>query len=461
MESCEWVQHSFAATGLRMQRHPSVGRPGGDAHARVARDDKTAETVAVMMMRTCAAACLSMSIGAVAVVAPAGAVARRSSLEAYFPQRSSLPGRTVRLVVLSRGQQLSVQLFRAGLTKQGALPTDGLLGGAAVAAARTLAPRGPARRSVTIWLRRTYPSGLYYARIKDGHGDVAVAPLVLRRLPRLHRRVAVVLPTNTWQAYNYRDDNGDGVPDSWYADPRVRSVALDRPFLHHGVPPHYRQYDMAFQRWLARGHHEPDFLADDDLEAISGTQLRRRYDLIVFPGHEEYVTTRAYDLVKRYRDTGGNLMFLSANNFFYRVTRSANRIARAERWRDLGRPEARWIGIQYLDWNRNLFHNAPYVVTGARTAPWLFRGTGLTDGQRFGSYGIEIDARTSSSPRATVVLARAPNIFGRGRSAEMSYHQTPAGAKVFAAGAINFGGSASNAKVSAMLDNLWGRLRRS
>jgi hypothetical protein len=404
---------------------------------------------------------MSLSIGAIAVAArEADAAARRSPLEGYFSQRSSLPGRAARLVVLSRGQQLSVQLFRAGLTRQGALPTDRVLGGAAVAAARTLAPRRGARRRLTIWLSPTYPSGLYYARIKDRHGDFAVAPLVLRRPTALHSRVAVVLPTNTWQAYNYRDDNGDGVPDSWYASPRVRSVALNRPFVHHGVPPHYRAYDMAFQRWLVRGDHQPDFLADDDLAAITATQLAHRYDLIVFPGHEEYVTTRVYDLVERYRDGGGNLMFLSANNFFYRVTRSADRITRAGRWRDLGRPEARWIGAQYLDWSRNLFPNAPFVVTGAHLAPWLFRGAGLTNGHRFGSYGIEVDARTPFSPPATVVLARAPNIFGLGRSAEMTYHQTRAGARVFAAGAINFGGSALNPQVSAMLANLWRRLTR-
>ena len=32
-------------------------------------------------------------------------------------------------------------------------------------------------------------------------------------------RVAVVLPTQTWQAYNFRDDDGDGKADTWYADP--------------------------------------------------------------------------------------------------------------------------------------------------------------------------------------------------------------------------------------------------
>jgi hypothetical protein len=40
----------------------------------------------------------------------------------------------------------------------------------------------------------------------------------------------------------------------------------------------------------------------------------------------------------------------------------------------------------------------------------------------------------------------------------MSYYETPAGAKVFAAGSLDFGGSALTDPVSQMLRNLWDRL---
>jgi hypothetical protein len=55
------------------------------------------------------------------------------------------------------------------------------------------------------------------------------------------------------------------------------------------------------------------------------------------------------------------------------------------------------------------------------------------------------------------VLARIPNLVGK-KSAEMTYYETGAGAKVFAAGAINFAASATAAPVSVMLENLWLRL---
>ena len=270
----------------------------------------------------------------------------------------------------------------------------------------------------------------------------------------------MVLPTNTWQAYNFRDVDRDGVGDTWYADPGVTTVDLTRPFLDRGVPPNFRAYDSGFLRWLSLTRERVDFLADDDLAWIGPRALARPYDLVVFPGHEEYVTPHVYQLTRRYRDLGGNLAFLSANNFFYRVERRGERIRRAGRWRDLGRPEASLVGTQYVGWFENRFRARPYVVRGARRAAWLFRGTGLANGDRFGHFGIEVDARDRRSPHRVRVLARIPNIFGRGRSAEMTYYETRRGAKVFAAGVLNFGGSALQTEVRRMLENLWAKLAR-
>jgi hypothetical protein len=130
------------------------------------------------------------------------------------------------------------------------------------------------------------------------------------------------------------------------------------------------------------------------------------------------------------------------------------------RWRDLGRPEAALVGAQYVDWNHGRYPNRPFIVTGVGQVPWFFRGTGLHDGDTFGIYGIEVDARSSESPPATRVLAHIPGIFGAGENAEMTYYATPRGAKVFSAGVMNFGGSALWPVVSTMMRNLWKELSR-
>lgn len=307
---------------------------------------------------------------------------------------------------------------------------------------------------------RVWPSGLYFARVSSNSARVFFAPFVLRA-GSTHARVAVVLPTYTWQAYNRRDDNGDGVGDSWYDSRTVTSVLLARPFRNRGVPPYFHAYDRGFLHWLAHSGRRADFYADDDLEHFhSGYRLARTYDLIVFPGHEEYVTAHEYDLITAYRNAGGNLMFLSANNFFRKIARRGDRIYREQLWRDLGRPEAALVGVQYRDWFRNRFPNAPYIVTNIAAARWFFRGSDLYDGSRFGSFGIEIDTTTAASPPTTHVLARLPNIFGPGETGEMSYYTTPSGAKVFAAGSINFGADAAIRPVSTLLGNLWKQLSR-
>ena len=131
--------------------------------------------------------------------------------------------------------------------------------------------------------------------------------------------------------------------------------------------------------------------------------MRGAYDLIVFEGHEEYVLPHEYDVVQRFRDLGGNLMFLSANNFFWKVDRRpGTRCVKIGRWRDAGRPEAALIGVQYRA-NDDGQQQGLFTVQSTAAAPWLWDGTGLADGSTFGQfvggYGIEIDALAPSHRR--------------------------------------------------------------
>jgi hypothetical protein len=61
--------------------------------------------------------------------------------------------------------------------------------------------------------------------------------------------------------------------------------------------------------------------------------------------------------------------------------------------------------------------------------------------------------RSSNSPR-TRVVAEIPNIFGPGFSAQMSYYETRAGAKVFAARAFSIATAVWLAPVKQMVENL-------
>jgi hypothetical protein len=368
-----------------------------------------------------------------------------SAIQASFSERSYAPGSTAMLRLRGKSGSVAIRFYHAGGGHTGPLQ------GAPVTASQTIdANAGEIDLRLGDW-----PSGMYYAQVTTPGRGQWYAPFVVRPRRLGEQRVLVVLPTNTWQAYNFEDGG------SWYENPAVHTIDLIRPFIDGGVPPHYHGYDRGFIRWLALHHEHPDFVSDDDLDRIaSGDVLAHAYDLIIFPGHEEYVTEHEFDVIDRYRNLGGNLAFLSANDFFYKVVKHGEQMDGRWRWRDLRRPEAALVGAQYVDWNHAEYPNKPYTVTGTANAPWLFRGTGLHDGDTFGNYGIEVDAEDGASPPKTRVLAQIHDIFGPGKTAEMTYYTTAAGAKVFSAGVMNFGGSALWPVVSTMTENLWTELTR-
>jgi hypothetical protein len=390
------------------------------------------------------------------IVAP---VVRVQGIEAVFLQHSYAPGESANVSISTDARSLRFQVFALSPIPHPSAQ-DLKTGGEAMTPPVTVDWTGhrSAPNLVHVVRAGDWPSGLYFMRITANDGRVGYAPFILRPRRLGTHRVAVVLATNTWQAYNFYDANGDGWGDSWYISAAFRRIDLRRPFLDFGVPFRFRDWDLAFVSWLRTTGKQVDFISDDDLARFkSGDDLARTYDLVVFPGHEEYVTAHAYAVVRRYRDLGGNLFFLSANNFFWKVVRQGPYLTRIGQWRLLGRPEAGLVGVQF-DAADSGQRQGPYTVTGATTDPWVFAGTGLENGDRFGSYGFELDKRAAASPPGTHVLATIPNLMGPGRSAEMSYYETPRGAKVFAAGALNFAASADDPVVSRLLDNVWARL---
>jgi hypothetical protein len=388
-------------------------------------------------------------------------VVRVQGVDAGFLQPSYAPGELAELKVATDAKSLAFQVFAYG---GGAFPSvrDARTSGEAMTAAARVdwSAHRDAPALIRVVRPGDWPSGLYFLRVTADDRRVGYAPLVVRPSALGRHRVAVVLATRTWQAYNFEDADGDGWGDSWYVSGRQRSVDLTRPFLDFGIPFRFHDWDLTFLTWLQQTGKQVDFLSDQDLDAVAGGDaLARAYDLIVFPGHEEYVTEHELAVITRFRDLGGNLAFLAANDMFWHVRVDGSLMTKVGLWRAAGRPEAALVGARYVGSNHGAVQK-PFVVTGALKAPWLFAGTGLADGSTFGRYGIEIDAEARSSPPGTIVLARIPDLLGPGKSADMTYYETAAGAKVFAAGALNFAASATQSPVSTMLENLWARLSR-
>lgn len=380
-------------------------------------------------------------------------VVRVRGVDAAFGRSSYRPGERATLSVATDAKRLTLQFLRAGHAPIGSAEL-----GAEIGEPIELDWSGRRNRThrITVPIGE-WRSGVFLVRLDADDGRVGYAPFIVRPERIGGHRVAVVLPTYTWQAYNFWDESGDGFGETWYAAWKHRTVRLGRPFLNRGAPPRFRRYDLPFLRWLRLHDQEVDYLAEADLTRTNGDSLARAYRLLVFPGHHEYVPAPMYDAVERFRDRGGNLLFLSANNFFWKVERRGSLLERTAQWRHLRRPEATLIGVQYRGNDQGL-KRRPFVVRNARANAWVFAGTGLTAGSTFGAFGIEIDGTAPVSPRTTQVLAEVPNLLGPGRTAQMTYYETPGGAEVFAAGALDFTSRALTEPVERILDNVWGRL---
>jgi hypothetical protein len=388
-----------------------------------------------------------------------------SPLLAGFLARSYAPGQVAVLAVGGGGtNRATLQIFQAGASgTPGPAAAPGwdrhTFGKPVTAPQQVHRPSGSGRWLVHIRLGSDWPGGAYVARLSWGvHADYA--PFILRPSRLGHAPVLVVEPTNTWHAY----DDFEG--DSWYLDPAVHAIDLTHPFaasrvngkpVPAGLPEQFQRFDVGFLRWYWHSGYQADFVSDDDLEHLSNARQLSRYRLIVFAGHEEYVTSHTFDLITGYRNAGGNLAFLSANNFFYKVQVSGNTMTGRIPWRRVGRPEAALVGAQYAGWDEGNYPNRPYRITNTAAAPWLFKGTGLHDGSSVGNYGIEVDEPNSASPPQTHVLAAIPNELGPGKPAEMTIY-TRGRSTVFAAGAINFEASAHWPALSRFFSNLWSHL---
>jgi hypothetical protein len=377
----------------------------------------------------------------------------RPTVEAAFPLESYGPGGTAHLVITDKAPRVSIEIRHVG-PEAGPVRGNDVMTGVPVTKKHTIGPVS-GRRIVSVHLGN-WPSGVYFVQLTAPGGRVGYAPFVLRPKHLGEHRVAVVMPTQTWQAYNHRDDNGDGRADTWYACACQHTARLGRPFLDRGTPPHFKYYEIPFLRWLNSSHPDVDIISDAELKGASGHRLADAYSLLIFSGHHEYVTTHEYDAVTNYRDRGGNLIFLSANNFYWKIVIRGGVMTRVVKWRDLGRPEAALLGVEYFH-NDSGEHRGNWIVRDAGRFSWLLDGTGLGNGGSISNGGIEADHVTSASPRSTRVVAEIPNLYGPGLTAQMTYYEK-AGAKVFAAGAFTLAGGIRQPKVQHLMDNLWKRL---
>jgi FlgD Ig-like domain len=309
------------------------------------------------------------------------------------------------------------------------------------------------------------PPGLYHAVARDPAGDEFQAPVVVRDSRPLDRpqphTALVVWPYLTWRAYNAYDADLNGIPDSWYQFWRQRRVSLRGPLLRGGVEDDHKAA-LPFSRWLCARSVRTQQVTDVELGRLPLSTLRR-YSAIVFPGHTEYYEPATYDLLRRYRDGGGNLVFLQANPFYrqVRLDRERNAMVMTDYDAREGRSDFALAGVGYDGCCFPKARAAPYTAARGRDYQrlrWLFRGTGIGPGRRFGVAASESDRIDPElTPRDHVVAGEAV-IEGKHGVINATMVWSHAGrGSVFATGNYTFL-RMGRGLTYKLLDNVWRKL---
>ena len=277
------------------------------------------------------------------------------------------------------------------------------------------ADRGGASSRLTPDCGVARPGGLYHEIARDPAGDEFHAPVVIRDSHPLNKPLPhtalVVWPYLTWRAYSAYDADLNGIPDSWYQFWRQRRVSLRGPLLRDGIEDDHKAA-APFSRWLCSRSVRTQHITDVELGRLPLSTLKR-YSAIVFPGHTEYYEPATYDLLMRYRDGGGNLVFLQANPFYrqVRVEPQHNAVVMTDYDAREGRSDFAIAGVGYDGCCFPHARARPYVAATGRDyekVRWLFRGTGIGPGEAFGTAASESDRIDPElTPHDHVVAGRA------------------------------------------------------
>ncbi len=343
-------------------------------------------------------------------------------------------------------------------------------------------------------------SGLYFFHMETVGGEFFAFPWIVAP-KRPQARIAVVAATNTWNAYNSfggRSNyvNTTGLPDrpvieprreldrfqqadTWSAaDEEYEPLSFERPCPFNSISPersatdpirgkeaaHTAPAEWRFLSWLERKEFGYDLYADRQLH--DGTLGLDRYDILVVHTHPEYWSRAMYERVRDWVfEDGGHLLYLGGNGVnceiefvdetCMKVNNSTHNVPDVVHPRDLpdgayesrfhrrGESEGNLLGVVFTP--SGIKTAAPFEVE--EPDHWVFDGTGLEAGDRFGTgslqercpggaSGHETDKMSQFAPDGTQLLAEGLNPESGG--AEMVLYETDSGGATFATGSITY-----------------------
>ena len=398
----------------------------------------------------------------------------------------------------------------------------------------------------TVTLPPALKSGIYCVHLTQGDLEEFVPIFVRPKRGSSTARLALLIPTASYWAYANQqmisswsfDELTSGKFATFNAVDRfleehpgfgmstydlhsdgsgVTYVSRLRPVLNMRPKTELWQFnaDTHVTDWLEAKGIDYDVITDDDLHT-EGLALLQPYTCVMTGTHPEYYTTRMLDAVHAYTGSGGRLVYLGANGFYWRVAYhealpGVMEHRRAEDgmrgwiseggeyymsfngelgglWRRLGRAPNKLVGAGFTA--QGFDHSSHYVRRPESFDPraaFIFEGIGATE--RIGDFGtIGGGAAGWEVDRADLALGTPPHALIVAEATEFpaSYHwvkeemnhthsavngdtcplvrcdmlffETPRGGAVFSTNSIAWAGSLSHAcyqnNVSRITENV-------
>ncbi len=188
----------------------------------------------------------------------------------------------------------------------------------------------------------TYPSGVYAIRLRAGESEDRI-PFAVRpdvKEPRV--RLAVLLPTLTYQAYansqvfggsaakirqaeddyvsrhgllSLYDRHCDGSP-VYYASRLLPSTMRPAYCAQNIGAPARLSADLCLIDWLMEQDIAHDVITDEDVHR-EGAALLRSYRAVLTGSHPEYATGAMWTALEEYLDQGGSAVYLGGNGYYW------------------------------------------------------------------------------------------------------------------------------------------------
>lgn len=327
-----------------------------------------------------------------------------------------------------------------------------------------------------------WKSGIYTAKITDSLSrEYFHITFIVKDSLEERKSIALIASTNTWQAYNFWPGHAQGSSSIYpscrgmletvrnkvsFSRPNPQATPETKDLLNdcQGYPnwPYYRTEHLAagelkIAHWLEKNHKEYSMLTDWDLHAIPDLLDPSAFKTLIISTHSEYWSQAMYNAVMTYVKGGGNLISLSGNTVFWRVTLNQDKtnrtLEKGKNWTP--QEQMNLIGLGSFVSSSTSADCTPYSVL--RPNHWAFQNipntssigsagvilttSKCTIGNQRGASGWEID-RTDPSLR---IFAREFALLGRsqnqGSKAEIIYMRRASAGQVFNVGSITFGQS--------------------